>query len=68
MLLVPSDPPYNTLSEVIQAVTIKASGFCQALVGVSTLGHLAAVALALGAKLNMVHVPYQGLQHLFHLT
>ena len=60
VMLVPADAPYNTLSEFIQAAKIKAGGFSYASVGAGTPGHLAAVALALGAKFNMVHVPYKG--------
>ena len=60
VLLVPIDAPYNTLNEFIQAAKIKTGGFSYASVGAGTPGHLAAEALALGANINMVHVPYKG--------
>lgn len=60
VLLVPSDAPYNTLGEFIQAAKVKSGGFSYASVGAGTPGHLAAVALGLGAKIDMVHVPYKG--------
>lgn len=60
VLLVPSDAPYNTLGEFIQAAKVKSGGFSYASVGAGTPGHLAAVALGLGAKIEMVHVPYKG--------
>jgi tripartite-type tricarboxylate transporter receptor subunit TctC len=65
VMLAPADAPYNTVAEFIQAAKKKAgdakSGdFSYGSVGAGTPGHLSAVALALGAKINMVHVPYKG--------
>ena len=60
VLLVPADAPYNNLGEFVQAAKVKTGGFSYASVGAGTPGHLAAVALGLGARLNMVHVPYKG--------
>lgn len=60
VLLVAADAPYSTLGEFIQAAKSKAGGFSYASVGAGTPGHLAAVALGLGTKLDMVHVPYKG--------
>ena len=60
VLLAPVDAPYNSLSELLQQARAKPGEFSFASVGAGTPGHLAAVALSVGAKLNMVHVPYKG--------
>ena len=60
VLLAPMDAPYNTLAEFIQMARAKPGEFSYGSVGAGTPGHLSAVALALGLKLNMVHVPYKG--------
>ena len=60
VLLAPVDAPYNTLGELLQQARAKPGEFSFASVGAGTPGHLAAVALSVGAKLNMVHVPYKG--------
>ncbi len=60
VLLAPVDAPYNSLSELLQQARAKPGEFSYASVGAGTPGHLAAVALSVGAKLNMVHVPYKG--------
>ena len=60
VLLAPVDAPYNTLGELLQQARAKPGEFSFAPVGAGTPGHLAAVALSVGAKLNMVHVPYKG--------
>ncbi len=60
VMLAPVDAPYNTVAEFIQAAKAKPGEFSYGSVGAGTPGHLSAVALALGAKLNMVHVPYKG--------
>ena len=60
VMLAPNDAPYNTVAEFIQAAKAKPTEFSYGSVGAGTPGHLSAVALALGAKLNMVHVPYKG--------
>jgi len=60
VLLAPADAPYNTVAEFIQAAKAKPTEFSYGSVGAGTPGHLSAVALALGARLNMVHVPYKG--------
>jgi tripartite-type tricarboxylate transporter receptor subunit TctC len=60
VMLAPVDAPYNTVAEFIQQARAKQGDFSYGSVGAGTPGHLAAVALTLGAKLNMVHVPYKG--------
>ena len=60
VMLAPADAPYNTVNEFIQMARAKPGEFSYGTVGAGTPGHLSAVALGLGAKLNMVHVPYKG--------
>ena len=60
VMLAPIDAPYNTVQEFIQQARAKPGDFSYGTVGAGTPGHLSAVALGLGAKLNMVHVPYKG--------
>lgn len=60
IMLAPVDAPYNTVAEFIQLARAKPGEFSYGSVGAGTPGHLSAVALTLGAKLNMVHVPYKG--------
>ena len=60
VMLAPADAPYNTVNEFIQMARAKPGEFSYGSVGAGTPGHLSAVALGLGAKLNMVHVPYKG--------
>ncbi len=60
VMLAPVDAPYNTIAEFIQMARAKPGEFSYGTVGAGTPGHLSAVALGLGLKLNMVHVPYKG--------
>ena len=60
VMLAPADAPYNTVAEFIQQAKAKPDQFSYGTVGAGTPGHLSAVALGLGAKINMVHVPYKG--------
>lgn len=60
VMLAPADSPYNTVAEFIRAAQAKPGEFSYGTVGAGTPGHLSAVALGLGAKLNMVHVAYKG--------
>ena len=60
VMLAPVDAPYNTIAEFIQMARAKPGEFSYGSVGAGTPGHLSAVALGLGLKLNMVHVPYKG--------
>ena len=60
VMLAPVDAPYNTVAEFIQQAKAKPDQFSYGSVGAGTPGHLSAVALGLGAKINMVHIPYKG--------
>ena len=60
IMLAPMDAPYNTVAEFIQQAKAKPDQFSYGSVGAGTPGHLSAVALGLGAKINMVHIPYTG--------
>jgi tripartite-type tricarboxylate transporter receptor subunit TctC len=60
IMLAPADAPYNTVQEFIQLARAKPGEVSYGSVGAGTPGHLSAVALGLGAKLNMIHVPYKG--------
>jgi tripartite-type tricarboxylate transporter receptor subunit TctC len=60
VMLAPVDAPYNTVQEFIQMARAKPGEFSYGSVGAGTPGHLSAVALTYGAKLNMVHIPYKG--------
>ena len=60
IMLAAVEAPYNNVAEFIQAARVKTGEFTYGSVGVGTPGHLSAVALAVGAKLDMIHVPYKG--------
>jgi tripartite-type tricarboxylate transporter receptor subunit TctC len=60
VMLAANDAPYNTVAEFIQAARARPGEFSYGSVGAGTPGHLSAVALGLGAKLQMTHVPYKG--------
>ncbi len=59
VMLAPADAPYNTVQEFIRMAQAKPGDISYGSVGAGTPGHLSAVALALGARLNMTHVPYK---------
>lgn len=60
VMLAPKEAPYNTVAELIAAARAKPGEFNYGSVGQGTPGHLSAAALALGAELNLTHVPYKG--------
>lgn len=60
IMLAPVDAPYNNLTEFIAAARAKPGEFSYGSVGAGTPGHLSAVAVAVGARLDMTHVPYKG--------
>lgn len=60
VLLAPASAPYNSLTELIQLARAKPGTFSYGSVGAGTPGHLSAVALTMGAKLDMTHIPYKG--------
>jgi len=61
VMLAPMDAPYNNVAEFIAQARAKPGQFSFGSVGAGTPGHLSATALALGGKLDMVHVPYKGI-------
>lgn len=65
VLMAPAEAPYNTLQEFIQQAQAKPGSFSYGSVGAGTPGHLAAEALILGGKFNMVHIPYKAVGPLF---
>lgn len=60
VMLAPVEAPYNNLAEFIAAARAKPGEFSYGTVGAGTPGHLSAVALTVGARLEMTHVPYKG--------
>ncbi len=60
VLLVASDSPFKTVNDLIEAAKSKPGRLSFASVGAGTPGHLAATALSLGVKAEMVHIPYKG--------
>lgn len=60
VLAAPANAPFNSIQELIQTARAKPGSISYASSGTATPGHLAAAALALGTKTNMVHVPYKG--------
>jgi tripartite-type tricarboxylate transporter receptor subunit TctC len=60
VLLVSADSPINSVNELVELAKAKPGKLSFASVGAGTPGHLAATALSLGIKSEMVHVPYKG--------
>ncbi|MFD0666089.1 Bug family tripartite tricarboxylate transporter substrate binding protein [Ramlibacter sp. MAHUQ-53] len=60
VLAAPAAAPYNTLAELLQLARSKPGSVSYASSGTATPGHLAAAALALGTRTEMVHIPYKG--------
>lgn len=60
VLAAPANGPYKSLGELIQAARAQPGAISYASSGAATPGHLAAAALALGTKTEMIHVPYKG--------
>ena len=58
--LVSADSPYSKITDLIDAAKSKPGQLSFASVGAGTPGHLAATALSLGIKAEMVHIPYKG--------
>jgi tripartite-type tricarboxylate transporter receptor subunit TctC len=56
----PANAPYNSLTELLQMAKAKPGSVSYGSSGTATPGHLAAAALAIGTKTEMVHVPYKG--------
>ncbi len=60
VLLVSSDSPLSSVNELVELAKSKPGRLSFGSVGAGTPGHLAATALSLGLKSEMVHVPYKG--------
>jgi len=60
VLAVPQQSPYADLNALIQAARAKPESVAYASSGTATPGHLAAAALALGTKTQLLHAPYKG--------
>ena len=60
VLVAPAAAPFNSLAELVQLARSKPGSVSYASSGTATPGHLAAAALALATKTDMVHVPYKG--------
>ena len=60
VLSAPASGSYKTLPELVAGAKAKPGTLSYASSGTATPGHLAAAALALGTKTEMIHVPYKG--------
>lgn len=60
VLAAPASAPFNTLAELLQQARSKPGSIAYASSGTATPGHLAAAALAVATKTDMVHIPYKG--------
>jgi tripartite-type tricarboxylate transporter receptor subunit TctC len=60
VLLVSSDSTLTSVNELVELAKSKPGRLSFGSVGAGTPGHLAATALSLGIKSEMVHVPYKG--------
>lgn len=60
VLLVSADSPINSVNQLVELAKTKPGQLSFGSVGAGTPGHLAATALSLGIKSEMVHVPYKG--------
>lgn len=60
VMIAPAKAKFNTPQEAITLAKSKPGGLAYASSGTATPGHLAAAALALDTKTDMVHAPYKG--------
>lgn len=60
VMAAPASGPFNSLTELLQIARSKPGSVSYASSGTATPGHLAAAALAVGTKTDMIHVPYKG--------
>lgn len=60
VMAAPAGAPFNSLGELLQLARSKPGSVSYASSGTATPGHLAAAALAIGTKTEMVHIPYKG--------
>ncbi len=59
-----ADAPFGSLRELVAQARTQPDRFSYASLGAGTPGHMAAVAIALGHGLKMVHVPYKGINQI----
>ncbi|MGO4329309.1 Bug family tripartite tricarboxylate transporter substrate binding protein [Cupriavidus sp. 2TAF22] len=60
VLAAPASAPFSGLGELLQMARSKPGSVSYASSGTATPGHLAAAALAIGTRTEMVHIPYKG--------
>ncbi|WP_349606812.1 MULTISPECIES: Bug family tripartite tricarboxylate transporter substrate binding protein [Cupriavidus] len=60
VLAAPAGAPFSSLGELLQTARSKPGSVSYASSGTATPGHLAAAALAIGTRTQMVHIPYKG--------
>lgn len=60
VMAAPAGAPFNSLGELLQLARRKPGSVSYASSGTATPGHLAAAALAMGTKTEMIHIPYKG--------
>ena len=60
VLVTPANSPFASLDDLVRAARARPGSLSYASSGTATPGHLAAAALALGTKTEMVHIPYKG--------
>jgi tripartite-type tricarboxylate transporter receptor subunit TctC len=60
VMAAPASAPFNSLDELLQLARSQPGNVFYASSGTATPGHLAAAALALATKTEMVHIPYKG--------
>jgi tripartite-type tricarboxylate transporter receptor subunit TctC len=60
VLVAPASVAFSSLQDLVTVAKAKPGSITYASSGNATPGHLAAAALALGMKADMVHVPYKG--------
>ena len=60
VMAAPANAPYNTVAELLQLARTKPGGISYGSSGTATPGHLAAAALAIATRTDMVHIPYKG--------
>lgn len=60
VMAAPANAPFNSLGELLQTARSKPGSVAYASSGTATPGHLAAAALAIGTRTEMVHIPYKG--------
>lgn len=60
VMAAPASAPFNSLAELLQMARSKPGSVSYASSGTATPGHLAAAALTMATKTDMIHIPYKG--------